>query len=354
MFTQTKDASRQAAALLTAEGCTAAAVHSEHSADEREERMEVLRGGAGAALAAPQILDEGVDVPDADLGIVMASNRSRRQMIQRLGRVLRKRPDKIARFVVLYAEYSVEDPDAAGHKSDFYDLCLPWALEEGHFDLGADELPALLRFLGVQPTAQTSESMQTLNAAAADTTPVTTEAESTPASGNAPRVADRPAPSIDARLVGDQLEITIGRSAKAPTHSEETSTTAAPLRPTEYSAYPVESTTPRAETADDEEVDLPPTAPTRTPLPTTEGTARFLEPPPTLLQMPDDEHGNTANGYWTAAQQVPLLTAQEETHLARSIEAGLYAAHLLERDDSDPDRACWSGWPNSAATPGSG
>ena len=72
-------------------------------ADEREERLDMLKSGEIIALSAPRILDEGIDVPDADLGVVMASNRSRRQMIQRLGRVLRRREGKTARFVVLYA-----------------------------------------------------------------------------------------------------------------------------------------------------------------------------------------------------------------------------------------------------------
>ncbi len=155
VFTQTTAASREAAEVLSTEGCLAAAVHSELSSDEREQRIDLLRNVNGVALSAPRILDEGVDVPDADLGIVMASNRSRRQMIQRLGRVLRKRPNKIARFVVLYVKNSVEDPHASGYLPDFYEDCLPWAMAEGHFDLGDNASPELLDFLGAEPSEQT-------------------------------------------------------------------------------------------------------------------------------------------------------------------------------------------------------
>jgi hypothetical protein len=34
------------------------------------------------------VLDEGVDVPEADLGIMVSANRGRRQVVQRLGRVI--------------------------------------------------------------------------------------------------------------------------------------------------------------------------------------------------------------------------------------------------------------------------
>lgn len=148
VFTQTQSSSTQAAELLQRLGCAAVAVHGEQPQDERDERIELFRDGAITALAAPRILDEGVDVPDADLGIVMAANRSRRQMVQRLGRVLRRREGKIARFVVMYAADTVEDPFSLGHIPDFYGDCLPHADEVGHFELGKGDTGALLGFLG--------------------------------------------------------------------------------------------------------------------------------------------------------------------------------------------------------------
>ncbi len=41
--------------------------------------------GALDVVNAPQILDEGVDVTAADTSVILAANRSRRQMIQRMG-----------------------------------------------------------------------------------------------------------------------------------------------------------------------------------------------------------------------------------------------------------------------------
>lgn len=70
-----------------------------------------LRARRLDAVAAPRVLDEGIDVPDADLGIVMSASRTRRQMIQRMGRILRRKgPGGRARFVIMYAEDTLEDP----------------------------------------------------------------------------------------------------------------------------------------------------------------------------------------------------------------------------------------------------
>lgn len=111
VFTQTTVAAHTAAAALQEEGCSSVAVHGRLDESEREERLELLRDGAVTSVSAPRLLDEGVDVPDCDLGIVIAASRSRRQMIQRLGRVIRLKDDgRPARFVILYAIDTVEDP----------------------------------------------------------------------------------------------------------------------------------------------------------------------------------------------------------------------------------------------------
>ena len=78
---------------------------------ERERILDDLRGGAIDAVAAPRVLDEGIDVPDANLGIVISASRTRRQMIQRMGRILRRKPlGSGARFVILFASDTLEDP----------------------------------------------------------------------------------------------------------------------------------------------------------------------------------------------------------------------------------------------------
>ena len=90
-----------------------------HSGQPSPERKAILRDfetGVLRAVVAPQLLDEGVDVPAADLAIILAASRSRRQMIQRMGRVLRRKPDgRVARLVVVFVEGTVEDPALGAH-----------------------------------------------------------------------------------------------------------------------------------------------------------------------------------------------------------------------------------------------
>jgi superfamily II DNA or RNA helicase len=57
---------------------------------ERLDILEGLRDGVYPALVANQVLDEGVDVPEAKVAVVIGGTASTRQAKQRLGRILRK------------------------------------------------------------------------------------------------------------------------------------------------------------------------------------------------------------------------------------------------------------------------
>jgi len=66
------------------------------------ERSRILAGlaeGTYRAVVTSKVLNEGVDVPDANVAIIVSGSGSVREHVQRLGRVLRKRGDKRA---VLY------------------------------------------------------------------------------------------------------------------------------------------------------------------------------------------------------------------------------------------------------------
>ena len=61
-------------------------------------------------------------MPDANLGIVMSASRTRRQMIQRMGRILRrKQPGVAARFVIMFAKDTLEDPSQRVERDGFLD-----------------------------------------------------------------------------------------------------------------------------------------------------------------------------------------------------------------------------------------
>ncbi len=57
---------------------------------ERQEILDGLRTGRYPALVANRVLDEGVDLPEVNVAIVIGGGSGTRQAIQRLGRVLRK------------------------------------------------------------------------------------------------------------------------------------------------------------------------------------------------------------------------------------------------------------------------
>src|SRR3977135_3487546 len=85
-----------------------ASVASLHADMDLSERRKVFAGfedGTHELVAAPRLLDEGIAVPAADLALVLASSRSKRQMIQRMGRVVRRKDDgRIARVAIVYVE----------------------------------------------------------------------------------------------------------------------------------------------------------------------------------------------------------------------------------------------------------
>lgn len=142
IFTESKAMAEEASARLREWDVPASALHSSMDVRERKTNLELFESGDLRALAAPKLLDEGIDVPAADLGIVMTASRSRRQMIQRLGRVIRRKgPGVTVDFVVMYGAETVEDPVDGAHEG-FFDLLLDVAETPLKLDVGwsADDL----------------------------------------------------------------------------------------------------------------------------------------------------------------------------------------------------------------------
>ena len=57
--------------------------------DERRRILRKFRSDEYSAIVSSQVLDEGVDVPDANVGIILSGTGSSREYRQRLGRILR-------------------------------------------------------------------------------------------------------------------------------------------------------------------------------------------------------------------------------------------------------------------------
>ena len=65
----------------------------------RSKLCERFADGRYRAIATSKVLNEGVDVPDASVAIIISGSGSVREHVQRLGRILRKKEGKRA---VLY------------------------------------------------------------------------------------------------------------------------------------------------------------------------------------------------------------------------------------------------------------
>jgi RNA polymerase primary sigma factor len=139
VFCDTVEQAEQVATTINRSGGPLAeTLHGGLSGDKRRIRMAQFRNGNLPVVVAPRVLDEGVDVPEADLAVVLAAFRSRRQMVQRLGRVLRPKNDgRTARLVIVFAKDTLEDPANGAHES-FLDEILPVAEIVDHVDADDD------------------------------------------------------------------------------------------------------------------------------------------------------------------------------------------------------------------------
>ena len=63
---------------------------------EREAFLKAFRTGEYPVLITSKVLNEGIDVPEANVGVIVSGSGSIREHVQRLGRILRARPGKQA------------------------------------------------------------------------------------------------------------------------------------------------------------------------------------------------------------------------------------------------------------------
>jgi RNA polymerase primary sigma factor len=147
VFTRSIETAERAQSILAAQGLSAGVVHSQLAMSARREVLRRFSEGDLKVISAPQVLDEGIDVPEADFALILGASRSRRQMIQRMGRVLRKKPDRrLARFAVLYVESTIEDPALGAHET-FLEEITDVADDVRSFDGASESMAAATEFL---------------------------------------------------------------------------------------------------------------------------------------------------------------------------------------------------------------
>jgi RNA polymerase primary sigma factor len=265
VFSQTVDSSTLAAQLLQRCGIETKAVSSESKPHERRGAMQLFANGVAKVLCAPRILDEGIDVPDSDLAVVLSGSKQPRQTVQRLGRIIRRKSDgRHGRFVVLYAVNTIEDETR--NREQQFGAVLPSARRIAEFD--ETEIRELRRFLRTPDPELPDEPAQ---------------------SDSGQDKSAEHVPSSDADDV-----------ACDSTASSESSDAAGEFESPNVIPKPVVL----LKDIDDDD-----------------------EPLEVLRNLPDTD--DLVGLYLKQIGQFPLLNAAEEVELSKRIEAGMFADHLL-------------------------
>jgi superfamily II DNA or RNA helicase len=85
---------------------------------ERHAILEGFRDGRFPAIVTSRVLNEGVDVPDANVAIVLSGTGSTREHIQRLGRILRPQAGKLAVLYEVVSKDTVEESISRRRKGE--------------------------------------------------------------------------------------------------------------------------------------------------------------------------------------------------------------------------------------------
>lgn len=96
-----------------------------HSGIDKEKRFKILeefKHGDVRILLTTKVLDEGYNLKDIDIGVIMAGESSDKQTVQRLGRILRKSMKK-SKLYQMYCVNTVEEKHSNKRTKSFKELC---------------------------------------------------------------------------------------------------------------------------------------------------------------------------------------------------------------------------------------
>lgn len=86
-------------------------------AAERKALLEGFRNGTYKAIVTSKVLNEGIDVPEAKIAVVLGGSSTAREYIQRLGRILRKKGSTEAILYEIIARGTVDEGIAQRRRS---------------------------------------------------------------------------------------------------------------------------------------------------------------------------------------------------------------------------------------------
>ena len=123
--------------------------HSRLPKREQGDALRRFRREPGAVMLTAHTLEEGIDVADASVAILLASSGSGRQKIQRIGRVLRPADGKAqSRIVVLAARDTTEDPLAPNRRTDAFFEAIAEVAEPAMFAWPGEERAVIAYLTG--------------------------------------------------------------------------------------------------------------------------------------------------------------------------------------------------------------
>ena len=100
VFTENKKQAKEFNKIITKKGYKSAIYNTDLDNNEREENLNNFKSGNLNVLVSCTALDEGFDMPEADGAMILSASSSKRQRIQRMGRVLRITANKENALIV--------------------------------------------------------------------------------------------------------------------------------------------------------------------------------------------------------------------------------------------------------------
>ena len=86
-----------------------ATYHSKKTKKQREKALEDFRTNKINVLCSTKALNQGLDIPDANMGIMCGITSKALPMIQRIGRLIRFQEGKVGEIYILYVKDSQEE-----------------------------------------------------------------------------------------------------------------------------------------------------------------------------------------------------------------------------------------------------
>jgi superfamily II DNA or RNA helicase len=100
VFTENKKQAKEFNRIINTKGYKSAIYNTDLDNAEREENLNNFKNGNLNVLVSCTALDEGFDMPEADGAMILSASSSKRQRIQRMGRVLRITANKQNALIV--------------------------------------------------------------------------------------------------------------------------------------------------------------------------------------------------------------------------------------------------------------